>query len=479
MKDKFSSFIKFRVFFSNLSTLSLALVIQTGIFNAGVAHAHSGQLDEHGSLPSCVSVAADPDGDGYGWALHFTGAHSCIVDEDTHPKPLYARVGENLRPLDMIRTYWDPNVDFANKEIECTNYRTEPLAEWQPKETFSIKHYPLPNLQPWISEYELTYTQFDEEQTGYNTWRATHGTYFGSDYYYNPDDYIGFFASQWGEPIEIDGLQGMRFWRESAPIQGETDIINGYLYQECKYTSGLPFRPTGHWDSQPTLSDVVVPDIPPLLPGPSADEKPEIINRTTGQYVELQSFSWNITEDLLYKRIWCDDRSWNVGIYDSFYTEPDSYIFMPPLSGNGTGNLYFNHRGHNWRIKKEWSVENGNLTIENSNFPVGGGWYELHTRDSGSQAIRVWYSEDRYDECWTSQRSGQALDVIPTGAVTETTTLKDEQLSGGENSSVIPIDEAQILDAGGGAFDFLLFLLTLPIVCVRRLSSVLTVHPEM
>jgi hypothetical protein len=282
--------------------------------------------------------------------------------------PLYAQVGDSLRPLNMIRTYWDPNADFANQQIECTNYRHIPLQDWrQGYESFTITHHPLPDVSPWMSEYEISFQIAEDNIVRSNVWRTANGIYFGDYYFYTPDHFTGFYAGRWGEPIEIDGQQGMRFW---PTLGGET--INGELYQECKHTSGLPFRPTGHPDSSPTPSGHTVSSFPSLPPGPPEDQKPEIINRETGETVQLKSFSWDIQEDLLYKTISCNDRDWNGHYYDSFYFEADDYLFMPPLPGQTTGNIYVNVRGHNIREKREWSFDNGHL-IALSQFPLESG----------------------------------------------------------------------------------------------------------
>ncbi len=312
-------------------------------------------------MPSCETIANDPDGDGFGWVPHITGAHSCIVDQDTRPKPLFALVGGETRPLNMIRTYWDPNVDFANKEIECTIFRDESAFHAHELENladvFTIKHYPLPDVKPYMGEFEITFTTF-AEQKATNTWRAADGAYFAELHYYNPTmtSSVGLFAGYWGEPIDIDGQQGMRFWY-GAQLFDDPELIRGSLYQDCRYTSGEPFRPTGGVNQPATPSGVTEFEIAGLAAGPSIDQKPEIIHPQTNAMLDLQSFSWNIKDDLLFREILCLPRQWNGNFFDTFDSSSiNSYRFMPPLPGETSGRMYFQSRYNGlYEMTSTWS----------------------------------------------------------------------------------------------------------------------------
>jgi len=322
----------------------LGLTVFAGSSNV---HAHYEKFFDNGALPSCDSVADDPDGDGFGWVPHPSGAHSCVVDESSSPKPLFAEVGDELRTLNMVRTYWDPNVDFANKEIECRNYHTdfpEFVVNNLADDVFQITHYPLPDVSPWVGEMEINYSQRGNPAVATSYWRSALGGYSGNEYWYNPhtEFYIQMFAGYWGELIDIDGQQGMRFWSRHGSLPDRPGVINGNLYQECKYTSGQPFRPSGQVDQPATPSGITNFAIPLLTAGPPVEETPEIINLATNEMVSLQSFSWNIVDDLLFKKIHCIGKEWNGYYYDSYHSAADSFVFMPPLSGENTGRFYYN-----------------------------------------------------------------------------------------------------------------------------------------
>ncbi len=447
-----------------------------------VSFAHRQEFHENGSLPSCETIANDPDGDGYGWVPHITGAHSCIVDQNTKPKPLFASVAGETRPLNMIRTYWDPNVDFANKEIECTIFRDENafydhelsyLAD-----VFTIIHYPLPDVKPYKGEYEITFTIYDSEQKATNTWRAADGRYFAEMHYYNPirTNSVGLFAGDWGEPIDIDGQQGMRFWYGKQ--LDDPEVIQGSMYQDCKYTSGEPFRPTGSFDQTATPSGVTEFDITSLSAGPAKDQKPEIIHPLTNAMIDLQSFSWNIRDDLLFREILCLDRQWNGNYFDTYDSSRlNSYTFMPPLAGETSGRLYFKSRyGAAYEMTSTyfWSVNDGEIhTTTRSNraqpigFPVNGGWYEaivagasstVHPEDS-KDGVRVWHDDISFDTCWLEveySRSGEVL--RPTGP-TDTTnndpdnTQDDSPATDDNNNDQSTSDSEQIDNSDNDSSD--------------------------
>ena len=68
------------------------------------------------TLPVCASQAADPDGDGFGFA---NGA-SCIVTSDSAGPPQFTN-RETDAPVNIVRAYWDGLVDF-NNPVTCTRY---------------------------------------------------------------------------------------------------------------------------------------------------------------------------------------------------------------------------------------------------------------------------------------------------------------------------------------------------------------------
>ena len=386
---------------NNLKFLRITFVGMCAFIASHAAHAHSTSFDETQGLPSCESVADDPDGDGFGWVPHPSDPHSCIIDESTFPIPQFADIEGTLRPLNMMRTFWDPNVDFVGKEISCTHFSTEERQVWHADADFSITHYPLPDNPPWLSEYELSisFERSGTQFSGHGIWRAAHGTYFNAPFDYNPDHAVQFMAGYWGEPIELNGQQGMRFWFPRVINFDQPEVISGDDYQECFYTSGEPFRPTGRWDLAPTQSNWTMPPIEPLNPGPPESEKPVYTNPETGELVELTSFSWNVAEDLLYKGFSCDSYFWTGsqgdygnGIWDAFEFAT-GMVMLPPISGD-TGKVYVNFNSRRpTGLGNEWTIEDGELTglidITSS------GWYDR--TEFGS--FRIWLSEFNILRC--------------------------------------------------------------------------------
>jgi len=84
---------------------------------------HTHEIADGEQTPTCVSVVDDPDGDGFGWVPHENNPHSCVVTDETVSRPRFATLGNTTIPINVIRPYWDPNADIANRELECTQYR--------------------------------------------------------------------------------------------------------------------------------------------------------------------------------------------------------------------------------------------------------------------------------------------------------------------------------------------------------------------
>ncbi len=74
------------------------------------------QVSSAQTIPVCASQAADPDGDGFGYA---NGA-SCIVTSDSAGPPEFINQETSL-PVNIVRAYWDGLVDF-NNPVTCTRY---------------------------------------------------------------------------------------------------------------------------------------------------------------------------------------------------------------------------------------------------------------------------------------------------------------------------------------------------------------------
>ena len=223
---------------------------------------------------------------------------------------------------------------------------------------------------------------------------------FNAPFDYNPGHAVQFMAGYWGEPIELNGQQGMRFWFPVVKDRNQPEVISGDDYQECFYTSGEPFRPTGRWDLAATRSNWTIPPIEPLNPGPPESEKPVYTNPRTGELVELTSFSWNVAEDLLYKGLSCDTYNWRGppgdygnGVWDAFEFATEM-VMLPPVSGN-TGKIYIAFNGRRpIGLGREWTIEDGELT----GVPdmLSNGWYDI---DEQFGEFRIWGNETSVIRC--------------------------------------------------------------------------------
>ena len=472
----------------------LPVVVSLLAVNTPSLYAQNSEPGGSELIPACDSVADDPDGDGSGWAPRMFGGRACAVTEDTRPRPEAVEInGQTSYPVNSLN-YWDPNVDFANREIECTNYSmNDELGIFEVENVFYITHHLLPDSEPRTGKYDIRVViNGTETHTGTGNWQSRRGRYLSESYFVTPEQPLKMFADPWGEEILFnDRSKGMRFWYGHLQTQGDAAVIDGSKMQECKYTSEGDFLPSGQWDQPPTESGVHtvtgVASVDLLL------VKPVIINPETDASVELQQLSWKPESDLFHKKIWCTDYFWTAGSFESTYPEADGYVFMPPQPGDNHGYVYVDARGQGVLTPYEWSIEAGELTTS-SLFPTEG-WYEPVY--SGSEDIRVW-TDNAYDSCvvergYTDQKlevvgeaSEQAseeesiegpTDLNPNEQAPEEQ-APEEQLTevaeqtgiDGTTLPVSPTDQenASVVSSGGGSlFPFFLILLASG-CCARR-----------
>ena len=400
------------------------------LFCANSATAHNSRFSDTDALPSCFSVSEDPDGDGFGWvASHQLFPHSCEVTDRTHTRPEQVVVGGDSRSIDAIRSYWNPNADIANREIECTDsVWSDSESAYQPQTTFTVKHQLLPDTAPFMSRYEITAMLTYEDLAVSAPWRAANGEYFGDPYYVNPERKLQMFANSWAEQVTVSGIQGMRFWPDSFFDEvDQTRKIDGRRTQECFDKSGQPFGPTGHWDTPPTQSGISIPQI---VESSAIGEPPTIVDAETGETIAVQEAVWNLTDDLFGKWISCRDFDWNGYYYDSFHFEWNLYLFMPPLPGApaDTGEYYYNSRSLGPTYRRTWVLQEGLLTRwVHENLQVkffGSQWYEPLRNDDvtdDATGVRVWSEAgNTKEECYVVEGS-ERYDLIPTGFMAQTT----------------------------------------------------------
>ena len=121
------------------------------IFSINVAWAQDTEL------PSCSSIAADPDGDGFG----FENQQSCRVDANSSAKPEITNAATGM-PVDLIRPYWNANRDIANRDINCFGMTYDsgsrnfiPYSTGEafvpPEPEHRYVHQPLPDTAPYVN----------------------------------------------------------------------------------------------------------------------------------------------------------------------------------------------------------------------------------------------------------------------------------------------------------------------------------------
>ena len=142
--------------------------------------------------PVCRQVAADPDGDGFGWQDN----GSCIVTQESEPAPEFTNL-ETREFINLTRAYWNAPVDIYNKTISCVAHRFSSdtgtyVADNDPSRethyTFHYTHLPLTTSAPYTGSLRSEHIvspgpDNDSFETYYNetfvTWSMDNGIYTG------------------------------------------------------------------------------------------------------------------------------------------------------------------------------------------------------------------------------------------------------------------------------------------------------------
>ena len=139
--------------------------------------------------PVCREVAADPDGDGFGWQDNA----SCIITMESEPAPTIIN-RETNELVNLTRAYWNPPVDLYNKTVFCVNniYSSRAgayVADNDPSRethyTFHYTHFPLTTEAPFTgivqSEHFVTAGPVSElyYEESFTSWSMDNGIYTG------------------------------------------------------------------------------------------------------------------------------------------------------------------------------------------------------------------------------------------------------------------------------------------------------------
>lgn len=313
---------------------------------------------EPDTIPACVSVADDADGDGTGVTPHLFGEHSCIVTEQTTQHPLQVSLGGQVTRYTLQRNNWNPSQDLFNREIECTNYTWNSTSgSFDVEDSFTITHYPVAGDAPHLGEYEIRVTVDGEIKIGTGLWRSIDGRYVSTDHTTETGNTLKLHADPWGETITLQNDQsGMRFWNMNSRDPQDNSVIVATAAQECRYTSGDTFEPTGHLEEESTADIIISIGVPtPIVRYPSS--VPEIINPQTGSLVPLEPLYFKLQRELMQQQMWCTDYTWQDDAFIPVSTKPDGYLFMPPQRGEDRGKLYVDYQQSGTLEVYEWWTE--------------------------------------------------------------------------------------------------------------------------
>lgn len=173
--------------------------------------------------PVCREVAADADGDGFGWQDN----GSCIVTMGSEPAPVIFN-RETNEYVNLTRAYWNPPVDLYNKTIFCFNNifnigsrvfvpDNDPSRETH--YTFHYTHFPLTATAPFTgtvrSEHFVTAGPNNNlyYNESFTSWSMDNGIYTGG---------APFTESPYVEIVTVPSTneKAIRTWRgESSFVQ--------------------------------------------------------------------------------------------------------------------------------------------------------------------------------------------------------------------------------------------------------------------
>jgi hypothetical protein len=397
------------------------------------------QQTEPNSVPACESVADDADGDGTGVTPNLFEEHDCVITEQTTPHPLQVAIGGQLSRYTQRRNKWNPAVDLVNREIECTNYTwNSESGSFAVEDIFTITHHPLANDAPHMGEYEIRVSVNGEIMTGTGLWRSVDGRYVSADHTTTTGKTLKLHADPWGETIRFQNDQsGMRFWNMNSRDPQDSSVIVASATQDCRYTSGDTFEPTGHLEEETSGEIVVTIGVPPtLVQLPSS--VPEIINPETGSVVPLRPLYFKLERDLLQQQMWCTDYTWQVDAFTPVNTKPDGYLFMPPLPGEDTGSLYVDHQQQGTFERFEWWTED--TTLHTTSGFVVDAWYEPTAAIQDD--FKVWHPDTNpatYSRCVVETQVEQYTTLVTELPVETEIPTNEQPDSGANQNETLPV----------------------------------------
>lgn len=386
----------------------------------------------------CRSGAADPEQDGYGWQQAYYGIWSSCIAGGNYQKPTIVNQQTGAQ-VDLIRAFWDPNADIANKTIRCTQHEFNattgvyeqsadlvnqvPFA-WLHNDT-SYFHRSLPDQAPFQNT-AFKKLAFDGELLNpEDEWAVRYLPYWSvqNGLYVGPSPLA---RSPYVELVNLDSdsSSAVRVWGRVELYGGNygnyrTSTNDSDVYHLCYDNSGASFEPTGI----PGVGGAPMVPIPDNLSVTLGDisaleEHPEIINKQTGQTVTLEQRAWNYNKDLANRILHCEDYVWDdrAAIYrdrlwlndeDTSYT---SYVFHAYNEGD-----YVLVSSRDFTLHSYWSTQRVSITDGVFDWDIAAGEYELI--DNG---VRIWAGDgSAFTMCSTNRGQSIGMSLAPSEMTNE------------------------------------------------------------
>ena len=227
--------------------------------------------------------------------------------------------------VDLVRPYWNANVDIANRRLQCDHFMFDPeTAVYEQQQAGGH-----PASAPWRSDSEYFHNPLFEG-AGLST--VDHGFLadYRSDTWYVSDGLYtgmaplnGFVELVTYNAVDRDtDISAVRVWH----VLPDTDPF----YYVCYDLDGAPFEPTG---SAETGNTELLPEqnFTFQLPraGTPVTVAPEIVRRDTGELVELVRAEFDYNGDFKGRTLNCGPFRWD-----------DQWGYVAAFRGDGRGSYF-------------------------------------------------------------------------------------------------------------------------------------------
>lgn len=470
------------------------------------------------SIPVCVASYLDADGDGFGW----TGSESCRVTEQSLPPPTYIDL-ETGASVELVRAYWDPNSDIADRNIRCEYfefnsetavYERNPNAFGDVPEVGWIQdnlfyHVPLASTdQEQTAKYALWNTMFHRDWQSIPAELASDNTptedlypiAFDEDYRFlwitgrgklplwtvSDGVYEGYSPLAKSPYVEVIDFanqtdSAVRIWSwHPVCTSRDCNVQPNKSYHICHALDQRALVPTGVTGLDGTalesLENVVV-----TLGEPNT-EAAAIINRETGLPIEFITEPWNYNKAIAGREVYCTQHVFKA---DSGTYEPNNldlsnwisrYVFHPYHGGDFVlmSSMFPANEYPSWWYTEKVPVQNGNLSAT---------WILGSTMEKTADGFNAWLNEGQYEECIASagfaplasadvpnEQVEQTDDPIGDSDTIDSQTAGDNNAESSDHSNPSATQGHSVTtdSGGGGAIGFFWFFLVLPLITTSK-----------